>query len=278
MGHKIIDTISRCGWCMWRNSATPHLGDICYHQHDNTWITMVQIPFTSITTHNSPWCRYHLPAWLHMDHCGADNIHQHDYTWNTVVHIPFTSMTTHGSSWYRYHSPAWLHMDHHHQHDYTWITVVQITFISMIHMDYRGAYTIHQHDYMWITMVPIYSPALLHMVHCVADIIHQHDTWIFFFLRMLFSNSSSHLQLSGGKPYHHVIVHGNDALFTVGWPVLWAGLDDMVHSLFWVAAIACSRVLKSPAFHSSSKMADTTSEVVERSPFSAWEVFTQQPA
>ena len=100
--------------------------------------------------------------------------------------------------------------------------------------------------------------------------------YTFFFLRMLFSNSLSHLQPSGGKPCPRVIVQGNGALFTVGWLVLWAELDDMVHGLFWVAAIACNRVLKSPAFHGSSKTDDTGSEAVKHCPLSTWAVFSQQ--
>ena len=52
----------------------------------------------------------------------------------------------------------------------------------------------------------------------------------------------------------------------------------MVHGSFWVAVSSCGRVLKSPAFHGSSKTADTGLEVVEQCPLCAWEVFTQQLA
>ena len=65
------------------------------------------------------------------------------------------------------------------------------------------------------------------------------------------SASSSHLQLCGSKPCPRVIVQDRDAIFAVGWPVLRAGLDYVVHGLFWVAAVACGRVFQTPAFHSS---------------------------
>ena len=95
---------------------------------------------------------------------------------------------------------------------------------------------------------------------------------------MLISASSSHLQLCGSKPCPRVIVQDKDAIFAVGWPVLRAGLDYVVHGLFWVAAVACGRVFQTPAFHSSGETANTGSEAVECCPLSAWEVFAQQLA
>ena len=95
---------------------------------------------------------------------------------------------------------------------------------------------------------------------------------------MLISASSSHLQLCGSKPCPRVIVQDKDAIFAIGWPVLRAGLDYVVHGLFWVAAVACGRVFQTPAFHSGSETANTGSEAVECCPLSAWEVFAQQLA
>ena len=72
-------------------------------------------------------------------------------------------------------------------------------------------------------------------------------------------DSTSHLQLSGGKPSPRVVVEGNNAIFTIGWPVLWTGLDDVVQGLFWMAAVARGGVPQPPAFHGHSKAAYTCS-------------------
>ena len=62
------------------------------------------------------------------------------------------------------------------------------------------------------------------------------------------------------------VIQSSNAMFAVGWSLPWTELNDVVHRLFWIAAVTRGGVSQTPASDGRSEAAYANSEAVKHCP------------